>query len=143
MNQQSLFETSPAEPTTEQSQREERQLEERRRAWEGERRADAGIKRAVRSHSEQVGTAREMAFDIARGVLPHADGEKRRDWLCNADDVAAAIKAAGMPALGNEAGGVFRDGNWEVVAITKAKREASNANLIRQWRRKDEARTEG
>jgi hypothetical protein len=37
VNQLDLFSISPAEPTAEQSQREERQLEERRRAWEGER----------------------------------------------------------------------------------------------------------
>lgn len=102
----------------------------------GEQRKEAGIKRAVRSHSHQVGIAREMAYDIARGVLPHADGEKRCDWLCTADDVAAAIAAAGMPPLGNEAGGVFRDGNWEAVSMTTAKRPASNGNLLRVWKRK-------
>lgn len=103
---------------------------------EGEARKRAGIERAVRAHSEQVGIAREMAYDIARGVLPHADGETRCDWTATADDVAAAIKAAGMPPLGNEAGGVFRDGNWEAVGLTKAQREASNGNLLRVWKRK-------
>lgn len=135
MKQLSLLDTSPAEPTVQQAQAE-------RDLHEGQRRKEAGIKRAVRKHSEQVGIAREMAFDIARGVLPHADGEKRRDWLCNADDVAAAVKAAGMPPLKNEAGGVFRDGNWEAVDITIAKRVISNGNLLRQWRRKESARTE-
>lgn len=134
MNQMDLFSHGLAEPLAAPHPPER---------TEGERRAEVGINRAVAKHADRVGIAREMAFDIARGKLPHADGETRRDWLCNADDVAAAIKAAGMPPLENEAGGVFRDGNWEVVDIIKAKRAASNSNLLRQWRRKVDARTEG
>jgi hypothetical protein len=95
-----------------------------------------GMERARDAKADAVGYARELAVDIARGVLRKANGEYVADGLCNADDVAAQLEREGKPSLGNAAGVLFQDGNWVFVEFIKSVRPHAHANLLRQWRRK-------
>jgi hypothetical protein len=92
---------------------------------EGERLKRQGMERAATSGAHLLGIAREMAFDLAR-----KDGGE-----CNADRVAAAMQAEGYPPLGNSAGSLFTDGNWEWTGkFIKSSRQHTHANLLRVWK---------
>src|SRR5688500_5844460 len=94
----------------------------RREGEEAERRKAEGMKRAAAPKEHLLAIAREIAFDIQRGVLPHADGQKRADGLVTADDVFyqwqrvnRVRERQGHPAIpwiGNAAGQLFRGENW-------------------------------
>lgn len=113
-------------------------------AKEGERRKAEGMALAAASKEHLLGRAREFAYDIARGVLPHADGVKSAVGLCNADDVYAAWERDGdrrerqglarVPWIGNAAGSIFVGANWEAVGLVKSARPHAHANLLRQWK---------
>lgn len=116
---------------------------------ESERRKQAGVARALANSAEAVAHARGIAYAVAFGELPHADGIKRADGLCSMDDVKAGIdadnaerRAKGMRPIApllNAAGGVFA-GNpqvWEFSGqFVKSVRPQSHANLLRVWRLK-------
>lgn len=101
----------------------------------GEQLKRQGIARAVEAKQDPVAYAREVACDVARGVLPHADGEKRADGLCTADDVAAVLEAEGKPSLGNAAGGLFQSEAWAWTGqYVKSRRTHAHQNLLKLWR---------
>lgn len=132
------------------AQRVAQEREQRRReAEEGERRKADGMRLATTNKEHLLARAREFAFDIARGVEPHADGQKRADWLVNADDVFAAWQRdndrrareglACVPWIGNAAGHLFQTPNWECVGMVKSYRSHAHRNLLRQWKWKHKA----
>lgn len=108
-----------------------------------------GMQRAEAAKFDAVAHARGLAYDIARGLLPHADGQYRADGLVTMDDVQAAYQAdaieraakgmAALPSLGNAAGRMFA-GNpqaWEWTGeFTKSQRPEAHSNLLRVWRYK-------
>jgi hypothetical protein len=110
----------------------------------GEQLKREGMAAAARSKEHELGVCREVAHDIAHGRLKHADGEKRADLLCNADDVAAwwerrndAFEKQGgkrLPWIGNACGQLFKDGNWESLGYVKSVRPEAHSNPILQWR---------
>ncbi len=51
------------------------------------------------ARADALGYAREVAFDIRRGVLPHADGRFAADGVCTTADVAAELRREGRPPL--------------------------------------------
>lgn len=146
MNQLSMFETSappqydnmPAPPRVES---------------EGERLKRIGMDRATWGKERQLGHAREIGHDIATGVLPRADGLHSAKGICTADDIAAqwdrenyeaqcaaeleGVEPQLVPWLGNAAGQIFQDGNWEWTGnLVKSARPHAHANLLREWKRK-------
>lgn len=103
----------------------------------GEELKREGVQRAAASKDSQLGAARCIAYDIATGVLPHADGVLRADRLCNADDVAAVLEAEGRPSLGNAAGSLFAEQVWEFTgARVKSQRAHAHSNELKVWRLK-------
>ena len=100
----------------------------------------AGMAAAAESKEGQLGYAREVAFDVARGVLPHADGRTEADGLCTADDVAAVLESEGRPSLGNAAGSLFRCGWTWTGEFVKSVRPQAHVNLLRVWRLDEGAR---
>jgi hypothetical protein len=127
MNQQSLFHihqedlVSPIAPE--------------RATRTGEALKREGMQRASEAKAPAVAVAREIALDVSRGVLPHADGKCRADGYCNADDVAMNWPEEAEP-LGNAAGSIFTDGNWLDLGYVKSTRPHAHGNPIKQWRRK-------
>jgi hypothetical protein len=146
MNQLDLFSVSPAEPTVAQHEAEQRAIEARN-AREGERRKREGMERATWGKERLLAHAREIACDVARGVLPRANGRCSDSGIVTADDVAAQWdreneerKAKGWPTVdwvGNAAGHIFKDGNWEWTGqLVESSRPHAHKNLLREWRRK-------
>ena len=114
---------------------------------EGERRKKAGMALAAASKEHLLARARELAFDIARGVETRADGKRHDEGLCTADDVAAAWERdndqrekGGLPRvpwIGNAAGSLFTDGNWEWTGERiNSVRPHAKTNELKLWRRK-------
>ena len=134
-----LFAPPPLAPG-QQTEHDRRRAE----AAEGERLKREGMRLAAMKEPDLLGQAREIAFDIQRGMLAHADGAIAANGLCNADDVAyqwqrmnEGNKAKGLPQLdwiGNAAGHLFQGGNWECVGMVKSARPHAHRNLLRQWK---------
>jgi len=113
-------------------------------AAEGERRKREGMLRAELSHEAAVGLCREVAHDIAHGLIKHADGRKVADMLCSADDVCAwwerrndAREKEGLPRvpwIANACGGLFEKQNWEAFETFKSVRPHANRNPLTRWR---------
>lgn len=105
---------------------------------EGEARKREGMERATWGKERQLGHAREIACDVALGVLPKANGKVVADGLCTADDVAAQFEREGREWIGNAAGHIFtRDPCWEFTGkMVKSERPHANCNLLRVWKRK-------
>lgn len=130
MRQTSLFDTPrPLAPTGKQLKQE-------------------GMQRAAESKHSQVAHARGLALAVARGELPHADGELRADGLVSMDDVMTAWEAdnadrrangdAEVPQeLGNAAGSVF-SGLRHMWAPTgqwiKSARPVAHSNRLQIWK---------
>jgi hypothetical protein len=137
MNQLDLFAAPPLAPgQLSPSERASQEAQARRREGEeAERRKQEGMQRATWGKERLLGHAREIALDIARGVLPHADGSVTSGaWTCNADDIAAQFEREGLPWIGNAAGSIFVDRNWEAVGLVKSCRPHAHKNLLRQWK---------
>lgn len=104
-----------------------------------------GIERAAENADSLLGLARGVVFDIARGLLPHADGVCRADGLANADDLrfewdrmnARRVEAGDLPLrwLGNAAGAVFRNNLqvWTRVGLITSEWTEGHGNAIGQW----------
>lgn len=155
MSQELLFDLEPKPAPGQMSEGDKRRAEaaaeaERRRkeAQESERRKQAGKDMATWNKEHLLAHARELSVDIARGILPHADGRREADGLCTADDVAAAwereqdakVKANDkhirVEWIGKAAGHLFRSG-WEFTGQwVKSARVQANANDLRVWRLK-------
>lgn len=146
MDQLCLFEvdpTPPAPPVTKSRKEPPRPVREptaQQLKREGMDRAEWGKERLL-AH------AREIAHDIATGVLPKCDGELRADGLCHADDVAAAWKRENesriarklppTPWLGNGAGGLFSrlPHVWELTPKRfTSRRPESHGNELKVWK---------
>lgn len=146
MAQLSLFDDAPqpaAPPTPTQRPAPPRRRRERT-AIELKR---EGMDRATWGKEEQLGYARELAFDIARGIVAKHDGVRRADGLCHADDVAAAWarenaeraahKLEPMPWLGNAAGSIFKLAHvWEATNLPPfiSRRPEGHGNKLTVWR---------
>lgn len=130
MRQTSLFDTPRplAQPTGEQLKQE-------------------GMQRAAESKASLVGHMRGLALGIAKGELPHADGEFRADGLVTLDDIYVAWeydneqrRENGEPeikgTLGNAAGQVLAGLKhmWRFTGVrVKSQRAQSHANELKQW----------
>lgn len=104
---------------------------------EGERLKRQGMDRATWNKERMLGHAREIAHDVAHGILPHVDGEKRADGLCTADDVQHNWQRERplLDPLGNLAGSIFAGGNWEFTGErVKSVRSHAHANELKIWK---------
>jgi hypothetical protein len=105
------------------------------RKAEGERRKREGMERATWGKERLLGHAREIAHDVARGVLPRANGRYNSNGICVADDVAAQFEREGLEWIGNAAGQLFQDGNWTWTGkLVKSDRPHAHRNLLREWK---------
>lgn len=116
-------------------------------AGESERLKREGMALAAESRESLLAHARGLALDVARGILPHADGEYRADGLCHADDVAAAwaadaiererLNLSQLPTLGNAAGSIFAGERqvWEPTdKWVKSTRPHAHQNRLLVWK---------
>lgn len=145
MAQLSLFEdeTPPAPPTPTQRPAPPR----RRREATAVELKHEGMDRATWGKERLLGHARELAHDIATGVVAKHDGTRRADGLCHADDVAAAwarenaeraaAKLTQTPWLGNAAGSIFKIQHvWEATTLPPfiSRRPEGHCNKLTVWR---------
>ena len=100
---------------------------------EGERRRDRG--------KADVAQSRETLLRIARGFAREiALSRVERD--CTADDVARMLIHHALPLLGNAAGSLFNQTEWEFTGEWRASERASNhGHQNRVWRLREHVRS--
>jgi len=95
--------------------------------FEGERRKEEGISRAVDKRADDLKIAQAIARKIA---MQHPDRE------CHADLVQWELMDLGIN-LGNAAGSIFRGTDWEFTGRwVKSIRVTNHASVRRVWRLK-------
>jgi hypothetical protein len=90
--------------------------------------ARAGMEQATANHASLLTFARTLAVEIACS---------RPARTCTADDVARALEDRGVScrALGNAAGGLFRESCWQWTGrFVLSERVHAHRNPLRVWR---------
>jgi hypothetical protein len=135
MTQRSLFGDTTAPAQYDHNPLPPQPLPEEGEARTGEQRKREGMERATWGKERLLGHAREIACDVARGVLPRANGRYNSNGICIADDVAAQFEREGLEWIGNAAGQLFQDGNWTWTGqMVKSSRAHAHQNLLREWK---------